>query len=347
MKFLKISSLLLCGVVGLTSCHSVEDFSNTATGNFDALWTIMDEHYCFFEEKGVNWDEMYVKYYDKLKDREQMTVFEFFDICADMLAELRDGHTNLSAPFNTSYYRAWWSDYPQNFDARLIEENYFDFKYSQVAGIIYGILPDTNIAYMRYGSFANNIGQTNLDYIFYTFRDCDALIIDVRDNGGGYMQNVGTLVSRFITERITGGYICHKTGPRHNDFSKPFAYYYDPVGGGREIWTKPVAVLTNRSTFSAANDFVSVMKYLPQVSLVGATTGGGSGMPFTSELPIGWAVRFSASPVYDREMRLTENGIEPSEGCAVDMDPVDALNGRDTILDFAVNRLGAGVSTND
>ena len=102
------------------------------------------------------------------------------------------------------------------------------------------------------------------------------------------------------------------------------------------MWGKPVVVLCNRSTFSAANNFVSVMKSLPNVRIVGATTGGGSGMPFSSELTNGWGVRFSASPVRDPEGHLTEFGVEPSEGCAVDLDPVEALAGRDTMLDFAV-----------
>ncbi|WP_438589417.1 hypothetical protein [Duncaniella dubosii] len=38
-------------------------------------------------------------------------------------------------------------------------------------------------------------------------------------------------------------------------------------------------MLANRSTFSAANNFVSVMKLLPGVRVVGATTGGGSACP--------------------------------------------------------------------
>ena len=40
-------------------------------------------------------------------------------------------------------------------------------------------------------------------------------------------------------------------------------------------------------------------------------------------------------------MQLTENGIEPSEGCRVDMTKADELAGRDTILDFAIRLLHA------
>jgi len=35
-------------VATLTSCHSIEEWDNDHYGNFDALWTILDEHYCFF-----------------------------------------------------------------------------------------------------------------------------------------------------------------------------------------------------------------------------------------------------------------------------------------------------------
>ena len=37
---------------------------------------------------------------------------------------------------------------------------------------------------------------------------------------------------------------------------------------------------------------------LPNVVQVGDTTGGGSGFPLSSELPNGWSVRFSSSPIY-------------------------------------------------
>ncbi|MDE6802237.1 MAG: peptidase S41, partial [Muribaculaceae bacterium] len=147
------------------------------------------------------------------------------------------------------------------------------------------------------------------------------------------------LVSRFTTQRILAGYMVHKTGPGRDDFSEPFAYYFSPAQEGRLMWTKPVVILTNRSTFSAANNFVAVMQYLPQVKVAGARTGGGSGMPFSSELPCGWGVRFSACSLLDAKGNITEWGIDPTEGCNVDLDPEAALDGHDTILDFAIQLL--------
>ena len=269
----------------LGGCHSIETWNNDFYGNFDALWTILDEHYCFFESKNIDWKatgERYRAAIDPEWDDKQ-----FFNHCAAMLDELKDGHTNLISWFNVSYYRNWWSDYPQNFNLRLIQEHYLDFNYFSGGGMIYKLLEDRNVGYMYYASFSSSFGDSFLDEMLYSMRETDGLIIDVRDNGGGDMTNVERLVSRFLSEEICAGYISHKTGPGHKDFSEPFAYYYSPAEN-HVRWLKPVIVLTNRSTFSAANNFVSVMKNLPNVAIVGSVTGGGSGMPFSSELPCGW-----------------------------------------------------------
>jgi hypothetical protein len=323
-------------LLSITACHDVEEWSNDPRGNFDALWTIIDQHYCFFSEKDVDWDEVYSRYSCKISD--SMTSEELFAVCAEMVNELRDGHTNLASGFDVSYYRDWWSNYPQNFDHRLVRQYYFNYNYLQSSNMEYGILPQ-NVGYIYYGSFSNTIGEGNLDWVLNYFATCDGLIIDVRDNGGGDMTNVETLVSRFITQRTLVGYIIHKTGTGHDDFSEPYAYYYEPASQGHLLWGKPVVVLTNRSTYSAANNFVSIMKLLPGVSIVGATTGGGSGMPYTSEIPCGWSVRMSACSVLDAQGRSTEAGVDPTDGCAVDLDQQTALQGHDTILDFAVELL--------
>lgn len=327
---------ILAASLWLSACHEIEEYDNNPRGNFEQLWSILDEHYCFFEQKGVDWDEVHAKYAPRVSNK--MTREELFRVCADMLDELRDGHTNLSAPFETSYYKKWWSDYPQNYDGRLVEQYYFNFNYRTIGGITYGMLPQ-NVGYMYYSSFSYPVGDSAMDAVLAYCASADGLIIDVRDNGGGSLTNVESIVSRFISKRTLAGSICHKTGPGRDQFSEPYKYYYNPAPAGRVMWAKPVVVLCNRSTFSAANNFVSVMKSLPNVTVAGSTTGGGSGIPFNSELNNGWGIRFSASPVRDPEGNLTEFGVEPTEGCAVDLDPVEALAGHDTMLDFAITLL--------
>lgn len=316
-------------------CHEIEKWDNDYYSNFDALWTVMDQHYCFFEEKGVDWDAVGKQYRAAINP--EMDYKEFFKLCAAMLDELRDGHTNLSSWFEVSYYRNWWSDYPQNFDWRLIQDNYIGFDYVAGGGMYYKLIHDDKIGYVYYPSFTNTVSDSFVNEMMLTMRDCWGMIIDVRDNGGGELTNVETLVSHFIVDPTVGGYIQHKTGPGHSDFSEPYPIEYKPAEGVR--WLKPVIILTNRSTYSAANTFVAVMKGFEHVAVIGDITGGGSGMPFTSEIPCGWAVRMSASPTYDASMQLTENGVEPTEGGRIDMDPLEKIIGHDSILDLAIKVL--------
>lgn len=325
--------ICLAATMSLASCHHIDSWDNDPAGNFEALWTIVDEHYCFFKEKGVDWQEVYSRYRPRIHD--EMSARELFTICSEMLAELRDGHTNLISGFNTSYYTKWWSDYPQNYDERLVEQYYLNFSEKHIGSVTYAMLQD-NVGYVRYPSFNSELGHGNIDAMLSSLITASGLIIDIRDNGGGGLDNVETLVMHFLRDRTLAGYLCHKTGPGHDDFSDPFAYYYDPVSAPHITWMKPVVVLTNRSTFSAANNFVSIMKTLPGVYIVGDRTGGGSGMPYSSEIPCGWGVRFSACSILDSEGHTTEFGIDPTEGCHVDLDPQLALQGCDTMLDFAV-----------
>ena len=70
-------------------------------------------------------------------------------------------------------------------------------------------------------------------------------------------------------------------------------------------------VLCNRHSYSAANFFVSIMRYADNCLVLGGKSGGGGGMPMSYELPNGWMVRFSSVKMYDREMQSIEGGIRP------------------------------------
>ena len=322
---------LLAITVSFTSCVKEDEQSNTRQGNFEALWKILDEHYCFFnykqKEYGLDWNAVYHKY--KVRVNEQMTNEQLFEVFSNMLAELRDGHVNLSTSYDYARYWSWHEDYPQNFSDEL-ERQYLGTDYHIAAGLRYRILDD-NIGYLRYSSFVNGFGDGNLDDVLSYFMLCRGLIIDIRNNGGGDLTYAEKLASRFVSEKTLVGYMQHKTGPGHNDFSDMEPMYLEP--SARIRWHKPVCVLTNRSVFSAANEFVMYMKQVPQVSIVGDHTGGGAGMPFSSSLPNGWGVRFSACPSYDAQRQSTEFGIAPDY--QVNLTDDDLRRGEDTIIEFA------------
>ena len=306
--------------IGQSSCIRADISGETPQDNFEALWKIIDEQYCFFAT--------YSKRITQL-----MNSKELFEVLSDMLNELHDGHVNLSSAYGTSQYRAWFDNYPRNF-SDSIQSNYLKKDYINTSGLTYQIL-ENNIGYIYCSSFSNGIGDGNLDQTLKELECCDGLIIDVRNNGGGNLTTAKKLASRFTNEKILIGYIKHKTGPGHNEFSSPHPIYLEPSKGVR--WQKKVAVLTNRRAFSATNDFVNSMKQLPSVTIIGDKTGGGSGLPFSSEIPNGWSVRFSASPMFDPEMNQIEFGIDPDK--KVNMTSEDIERGKDTIIETACDIL--------
>lgn len=315
----------------LGACVDVEQYDNNPRGNFEALWRIIDEHYCFFDYKqqeyGLDWHAVYNKYAPQFDD--QMTEEQTFEVLTNMLGELKDGHVNLYAPFDVGRDWSWKEDYPSHFSENVLKL-YLGKDYKIAAGMKYRILND-NVAYLRCATFVNDFGAGNLDRILLYFAPCNGLIIDLRENGGGMVTSAETLAARFTNEEVLVGYMQHKTGRGHNDFSPHRRQILKPSKGLR--WQKRVVVLTNRGVYSAANEFVKYMKCLPQVTIVGDRTGGGAGLPFSSELPNGWIVRFSACPMYDRDGKDTEFGIAPTH--QVGMKPTDQARGRDTLIEYA------------
>ena len=313
------------------ACNERDEYSTDPMTNFNALWKQIDEYYCFFDYKNIDWDAVYRKYSVQIVD--SMNRFQLFDVLGKMLSELQDGHTNLISTFNVSRFWSWHESYPDNFNS-VVHRQYLGTDYNMAGGIRYRILKDS-IGYAYYGDFSNVIGDAHLDEMFLHFKDCKALIFDVRNNTGGTLTNSERIASRFITDKLTVGYIMHKTGPGHNDFSQPYPIELAP--SKRVRWLRPVALLTNRSCYSATNDFVCKMRQFQQVTVIGDKTGGGCGLPFHAELPNGWSIRFSSSPMLNENKEITEFGIDPD--IKIDIIESDQLKNIDTIIEEAINYL--------
>lgn len=326
--------LLLLPICLLSACVDEQDQVNTPEGNFNALWTLIDQRYCFFEYKGVDWAAVRSKHQARI--RPKMTNTQLFEVLTDMLSELKDGHVNLYTSGDIARYWHWFEDYPKNWDQEL-RDAYLGRDYMLASSLKYRILDD-NIGYVVCESFNSGMGEGNIDQMLYNLNACDGLIIDVRGNGGGQLTNAERLASHFTNEKRLVGYVMHKTGPAHDAFSEPRANYLEPSKGFR--WQKDCIVLTNRECYSACNIFVRNMKECPRVLVLGDHTGGGSGMPFSSELPNGWQLRYSAEPSLDINRQHIEFGIAPDVPCS--LDSLEALNGHDTLIEKARQILRSG-----
>lgn len=321
--------LLVC-LLSLSACHTKEEmaFSMDPVENIEALWQIIDTKYCYVENKGVNWNAIHDIYTAKASMLPQNDQIALFDLCAEMLDTLKDGHVNLYTPFDVSSCSAWYDSYPANYDSQLQKLYLHDYRIA--GGLYYCTVANDSIGYIYYPSFSNAFSGTNIYWVFTAFKDCKGLIIDVRNNGGGELSNAYLLAAPFFSEDRVVGYQQHKTGPGHSDFSSLEEQKVDASAVASK-WKRPVVVLTNRRSYSATNSFISMMRYADNAILVGGVSGGGGGMPMSYEMPCGWTVRFSSVRMYDRDKKDIEQGITPD--VTVNMVSTD----KDDIIEKAID----------
>ena len=304
--------------------------------NFNALWEILDTKYCFFEEKEIDWQgvkNIYEKYLDSIPNRE-VGMFDFF---AQMLDTLQDGHVNLYSPFDISRCKGWFENYPENFNAQIISSRYLRADYRVSGGFQYNSIASGTIGYIRYSSFESAISATGMQYISAFFRNGKGLIIDVRNNGGGSLGYSSSFAACFFKEKTLTGYIRHKTCTGHKDFSNYQAIYTDPKEKLYDWSDFKVVIITNRRCYSATNEFICRVKNAPNVTVIGGITGGGGGIPSSSELPCGWLIRFSSVQLTDKNKQQIEFGIAPN--IEVNLSETDIANGYDTMIEKAIDLL--------
>ena len=319
----------------LVSCENLfikPDPENTPINNFELLWKEVNERYTFFDYKNIDWDASYRKYRPLINDG--MNEQELFDVMAEMMNDLRDGHTNLISDFDVSRNYSWYLDYPQNFNATIIERNYLGEDYQRTGPFKNRFLTD-DIAYVQYESFLNLGDSTHLNILMDKYRNTKGMIIDIRDNTGGAVLMVNTIAAHFVDKDMTLAYERYKKGAGRNNFGKFYPFFVEKAS---KTYSGKVVLLTNRQVYSAANMFASVMGELPNVTLIGDQTGGGGGAPFSGELLNGWTYRFSGNQLVNLKQEQIENGVMPD--IKVDLKPEDEAKGVDTIIERAIQFLG-------
>lgn len=307
--------------------------NNDPQANFDILWETVNDKYSFFEVKNINWDSVY-NHYDPMVDGNTSDQ-QLFNILDSMLYDLRDGHVNLRSPFNLSRNWNWYLNYPDNFNFDIIERNYLEPDYRIAGGIYYTIID--SVGYMYYGSFGSGFTLQNLDEVMTYMQGTKGLIVDVRNNGGGYLDNAFALGQRLVDSEKQVLITFEKTGPGPDDFGNGLTYTLKP--SERVNYDGRVVLLTNRRCYSATNFFAAILRPFDNTIQIGDQTGGGGGIPIDNELPNGWTYRFSASvsliPVFDTALYNIELGVPPD--IALNNSPTNELLGIDDILERALD----------
>lgn len=128
-----------------------------------------------------------------------------------------------------------------------------------------------NIGYIDLmGFFAPVLGAETVRSAFGFVGNTEALIIDLRRNGGGDPEMVAKISSYLFADRVLLNTMYWRNSGRTDEF------WTDPKVPGTKFVDKPVYVLTSARSFSGAEEFAYNLKNLKRATIVGDTTGGGA-----------------------------------------------------------------------
>jgi retinol-binding protein 3 len=176
-----------------------------------------------------------------------------------------------------------------------------------------------NLGYLKFDFFADPAvcGPTVVAAMNF-LANVDAIIFDLRENGGGDPKMVA-FVSSYLFEGRTH---LNDLWTRMGDVTEQF--WTDPYVPGKRLDGRPAFVLTSKNTFSGGEEFTNNLKVLKRATIVGETTGGGAHPVrphrITDNFAIGVPFARAINPVTHTNWEGT--GVEPD----VKVSAADALN---------------------
>jgi hypothetical protein len=176
-----------------------------------------------------------------------------------------------------------------------------------------------NVGYLKFNMFADaEICGPTVTAAMNFLANSDALIIDLRENGGGQPDMV-TLISSYLFAEPT-----HLNDLWERKGDKTRQFWTLPYVPGKRLAGKPVYILTAKRTFSGAEEFTYNLKNLKRATIIGETTGGGahpvSGHRVDDHFMIGVPFARAINPISKTNWEGT--GVEPD----VKVPAADALS---------------------
>ena len=335
-RYMKLVALLL-SMASFGACEKMfmpDDTPSSATATFDYLWHQVDERYALFDVKNVDWQAMYDSLAPQVYDG--MADDSLFAVLRKLLNSLNDGHVDLwgnndVASSEDVVLQRYGNG---NFNLNVVALTYLRPDHHTTGGMSYNTIADGEVLYVRYGSFSNSATTSQLEAVLKRYPDIKGMVFDIRQNGGGVIQNEWNLMTLLPDEGQLLYSTQLKAGPAHDDFSMPQAVYA-PSNGSHTPFSKPFVLLTDRGCYSAASSFALCIKRYSNVTVMGDTTAGGLSIPAGGALPNGWYYRFGVSRTIAADGINYENGVPPDQ--VVLLDPAATAVGRDNIIDSACN----------
>jgi C-terminal processing protease CtpA/Prc len=202
------------------------------------------------------------------------------------------------------------------------------------------------VALLQVNEFETDAGFRRFQAAFDSLKSTNALIIDLRQNGGGNSSN-GLKILNYLTDKqyLKGRYqsrtysaVGRARGEGVRFEPVDTANYAFPASG--TLYAKPVVVLIGGATFSAAEDFCSAFVGLKRGALIGEPTGGSTGQPLSFALPGGIMARVCTKrDAYPDGTEWNGQGIAPT--VLVRPSVAELAAGHDPALAAALRQLRA------
>ncbi len=324
----------------LSGCIARREPADTPTHAFDRLWRDFDEYYGLFEVKQVDWEALHALHRPRVHDA--MSDADLYAVVVDLLSELDDKHvtlypaTNPELPnFAVDLVNGAFPAPP--FDPEVVRASYLSGAASPHPAITYGFLSPT-LGYLHISSFDGTVDEFEgpLDDALRALGVVEGLVVDVRDNPGGFDPLAQYAAGRFADARRLYMTVRKRNGPAHADFGPAVAWYVEPSGSFQYIG--PIVLLTTYATQSAGETFALAMRELPHVVHVGETTAGAFSDAILRETYNGWAYTISVGDYRAADGQSYEGvGLVPD---VVDVNTEGELRmGIDRVLERGVEML--------
>lgn len=178
--------------------------------------------------------------------------------------------TDLLAVSHDKHLRVYFD--PRPIEKHPVMENNPDIARAKNFGFKEVRILDGNTGYLNLSYFEDPaIGGATAATAMNFLSNADAVIIDLRNNGGGSTDMVQLLASYFFEG---------EPQPLTDIYWRPTnhltQYKTLPYVPGKKMPRVEVYLLTSQQTFSAAEDFSYSLQNLKRVTIVGETTGGGA-----------------------------------------------------------------------
>ena len=299
---MKRITLILLFLVALSGCKKIflgEDVPNDPVTNFELLWKDFDQHYGLFLARGWDWDSIYNVYRPQVDA--QTTEIELWSVFKNMISYLDDGHTFIYSPLQRWFFTSGSEEnrvVQTEFSIDLVKNKYLE-DYQNIPNTgsddgdvyIYGKVKNNDIGYV-YLSGIEADDKDFMDHVLKQTGQYKAMILDLRNNSGGDDIIAEAIAGRFADGEHLIYTVQERNGPNHTDFAEKKNYYTKITG--IEHFSKPLIVLTDRITISAAETLLLHLKSFSQVTQIGDTTAGDfSDVGMRRFLPNGWQYRYS------------------------------------------------------